>query len=137
MLETKIDTVLETKIETQVNLADQLIGKLERIHGLWSKLPTVDEVCQLTRAMDALSASMKNVQERYCSGDFPKEVALSDMRNSADSLAASLKEAAETYISDDFPNVDALDEMREKADSLASSLKEAGDRLDSDGLVVS
>lgn len=127
----------ETNIQTQVDLADQLIGKPERIHSLWPELPTVDEVCQLTRAMDALSASMENVQERCCSGDFPNEVALSEMRNSADSLAAALKEATETYISDDFPNVDALDEMREKADSLASSLKEAGDRLDSDGLVVS
>jgi hypothetical protein len=99
------------ELQAQNQLADQLIGKLDRIKALWSEIPSEDDLSGMVDATSHIAAKLEYAMETWQSDDFPNEGDLNDVSHVAAGLASSLNEAKETFNSADFPNEDDLNSL--------------------------
>jgi hypothetical protein len=94
---------MSTDLQSQIDQADILIGKLQQIKALWDEIPSEDELRNLTEQAERLAGALESADEKL-----PSEDELRNLTEQAERLASALESASETYMSGDFPTEDAL-----------------------------
>lgn len=82
----------------QIALADGLLQKLERIHALWSELPSEDDLLVMVNLAERLVKAMELAKEISLSDDFPSSDSLEPTVDAAAAIARNLEKAAETEV---------------------------------------